>query len=183
MVAARPWPTDPWAATNGRPLAAGRRLALLGCPHFFWNLFLSALHFLPKWSTLAGWLQHMPALPRLLLETSNTHNFWSVGPKKYDFFFPQRLLRDASLQKVSKNLKIVWAQVTLTKTGLSAVWTFSPLEVNGVNCRILGSINKVLPWAYANNVDIIKVEICFKMSIKVYNYFRLHKIIWLLWKR
>jgi hypothetical protein len=28
-----------------------------------------------KWSTLAGWLQHMPALPKLLLETSNTHNF------------------------------------------------------------------------------------------------------------
>jgi hypothetical protein len=28
-----------------------------------------------KWSTLSHWLQHMPALPRLLLETSNIHNF------------------------------------------------------------------------------------------------------------
>jgi hypothetical protein len=37
--------------------------------------FLPALYFLCKWSTLADWLQHMPVLPRLLLETSNTHNF------------------------------------------------------------------------------------------------------------
>jgi hypothetical protein len=37
--------------------------------------FLPALHFLLKWSTLSHWLQHMPALPRLLLETSNIHNF------------------------------------------------------------------------------------------------------------
>jgi hypothetical protein len=26
-------------------------------------------------STLVGWLQHMPALPILLLKTSNVHNF------------------------------------------------------------------------------------------------------------
>jgi hypothetical protein len=26
-------------------------------------------------SILAGWLQHMPALPRLLFKVSNTHNF------------------------------------------------------------------------------------------------------------
>jgi hypothetical protein len=38
-------------------------------------------------------------------------------------------VRDACLQKVSKNQKIVCAQVTLTKTGLSAVRTFSPLVV------------------------------------------------------
>jgi hypothetical protein len=37
--------------------------------------FLPALHFLGKWSTLSHWLQHMPALPKLLLETSNIHNF------------------------------------------------------------------------------------------------------------
>jgi hypothetical protein len=45
------------------------------------------------------------------------------------FFFPRSLLRDACSQKVSKNLKIVCAQVTQTKTGLSAIWTFSPLGV------------------------------------------------------
>jgi hypothetical protein len=38
-------------------------------------------------------------------------------------------VRDACSQKVSKNQKIVCAQVTLTKTGLSAVRTFSPLGV------------------------------------------------------
>jgi hypothetical protein len=27
------------------------------------------------WSTLAGWLYHLPALPILLLKFSNTHNF------------------------------------------------------------------------------------------------------------
>ena len=45
-------------------------------------------------------------------------------------FFSQRsLLRDACSQKVSKNLKIVCAQVTQTKTDLSAIRTFSPLGV------------------------------------------------------
>jgi hypothetical protein len=44
-------------------------------PIFLEIFFLPALHFLCKWSTLAGWLQHMPALLRLLLEVSNTHNF------------------------------------------------------------------------------------------------------------
>jgi hypothetical protein len=39
-------------------------------------------------------------------------------------------MRDACSQKVSKNQKIVCAQVTQTKTGLSAVRTFSPLGVN-----------------------------------------------------
>jgi hypothetical protein len=38
------------------------------------------------YSTLAGWLQHMPALPILLLKTSNVHNFWSIGPKNTIFF-------------------------------------------------------------------------------------------------
>jgi hypothetical protein len=38
-------------------------------------------------------------------------------------------VQDACSQKVSKNPKIVCAQVTLTKTGLSAVRTFSPLGV------------------------------------------------------
>jgi hypothetical protein len=41
-------------------------------------------------------------------------------------------VRDACSQKVSKNLKIVCAQVTQTKTGLSAVRTFSPLGIKEV---------------------------------------------------
>jgi hypothetical protein len=39
-------------------------------------------------------------------------------------------VRDACSQKVSKNPKIVCAQATLTKTGLSAVRTFRSLGVN-----------------------------------------------------
>jgi hypothetical protein len=50
-------------------------------------------------------------------------------------------VRDACSQKVSKNPKIVCAQVTLTKTGLSAVQTFSPL---GVNHNILEPVREHL---------------------------------------
>jgi hypothetical protein len=51
-------------------------------------------------------------------------------------------VRDACSQKVSKNPKIVCAQVTLTKTGLSAVRTFSPLgvKVTGMGARIFGTV-------------------------------------------
>jgi hypothetical protein len=56
-------------------------------------------------------------------------NFWSVGPNNEFFVFPRSLLRDACSQKVSKNLKIVCAQATQTRTSLSAVRTFSPLGV------------------------------------------------------
>jgi hypothetical protein len=38
-------------------------------------------------------------------------------------------VRDAISQKVSKNLKVVCARVTQTKTDLSTEWTFSPLGV------------------------------------------------------
>jgi hypothetical protein len=42
----------------------------------FSNLFILVAHFYGLiWSTLAGWLQYMFALPRLLLKISNTHNF------------------------------------------------------------------------------------------------------------
>jgi hypothetical protein len=37
-------------------------------------------------------------------------------------------------KKVSKNLKIVCAQATQTRTGLSTVRTFSPLGVNSIRC-------------------------------------------------
>jgi hypothetical protein len=45
------------------------------------------------------------------------------------FVLPQSLLRDACLQKVSKNLKIKCGQVTLAKTGLVTLGTFNPLGV------------------------------------------------------
>jgi hypothetical protein len=117
----------------GRPGVDGHRPLLHRSP--FW--YSLAAFFLPlasknlhMWSTLPHWLQHMPALPRLLLETSNIHNLWSVGAKNAFCFFLQSLLWDACSQKVSKNLKVVCAQVTQTKTGLSTVRTFSPLGVN-----------------------------------------------------
>jgi hypothetical protein len=40
------------------------------------NLLIPIAHlFEVMWSTLAGWLQHLPALPRLLFKFSITHNF------------------------------------------------------------------------------------------------------------
>jgi hypothetical protein len=50
------------------------------------------------------WLQHMPALARPCPKTSNTHNFWSVGPKIMKFVLTRSLQRDAFSQKVSKKL-------------------------------------------------------------------------------
>jgi hypothetical protein len=65
-----------WRATAGRRSATGWSCPLSDlCPFFLNFFFSSALHFLRKWSTLVGWLQHMPALPRVHLKTSNTHNF------------------------------------------------------------------------------------------------------------
>jgi hypothetical protein len=68
------------------------------------------------WSTLTGYLQHMPALPKT--------------PKILEIVPMQSLFRDAFGKKNSKNLKIVWDQVTLPKTGLSLVGTIRLLEVN-----------------------------------------------------
>jgi hypothetical protein len=45
------------------------------------------------------------------------------------FALMRSLFRDASSQKVSKNLKIVCDEVTLTKTSLVTAGTFSPLGV------------------------------------------------------
>jgi hypothetical protein len=45
------------------------------------------------------------------------------------FVLTRSLQRDASLQKYSKNLKIVLDQVTLPKTGLVTPRTFIPLGV------------------------------------------------------
>jgi hypothetical protein len=49
--------------------------------------------------------------------------------KKYDFFFHEACGKMHLQKKFQKNLKIVWAQVTLTKTGLFAVRTFGLLGV------------------------------------------------------
>jgi hypothetical protein len=104
-VASRPWSPNCWLVTPGRSPT------VLGCPKLtLCNKFVfpPTLNFLHMWSTLVGWLQHMPALRKLLLKTSNTHNSWSVGPKNMKFVLMRSLLRDASSQKVSKNLKIKW---------------------------------------------------------------------------
>jgi hypothetical protein len=55
------------------------------------------------------------------------------------FIFPRSLLQDACSQKVSKNKKIVGAQVTQIKTGLSAIWTFGPLGVKLAHLQTLYS--------------------------------------------
>jgi hypothetical protein len=42
----------------------------------FSNLFILAAYlFGLMWSILVGWLQHLPALPKLILKLLNTHNF------------------------------------------------------------------------------------------------------------
>jgi hypothetical protein len=82
------------------------------------------------WSTLPGWLKHLPALPILLLKFSSTRNFWFVGPKIMKFVLPPSLLQGACSQKVSKNPKLKWYQVTLPKSGLGTPCTYGPLGVN-----------------------------------------------------
>jgi hypothetical protein len=57
------------------------------------------------WSTLPHWLEHMPALPRLLLETWNIHNFWFVGPKNALFFLPAKLIARRMYTKCFKKSK------------------------------------------------------------------------------
>jgi hypothetical protein len=106
-----------------------RHLRLSGDFHFSWNLFSSCPPLFAQ-VVKSCWLQHMPDLPIFLLETSNIHNFWFVGPK-IAFFFPAKLIARRMFIKSFKNLKIVCTQVTRTKTGLSAVRTFSPL---GIKC-------------------------------------------------
>jgi hypothetical protein len=118
-----------------RDQAAGRHLCRVGLVPFYLEIIFSpALHFLHKWSTLAGWFQLMPALPIVHLKTSNTHNFWTVVPKIMKFALTRSLFRDASSQKVSKNLKIVWDHTTQPIIGLSPVGTSGPLGVKFYNC-------------------------------------------------
>jgi hypothetical protein len=119
-------------ATSSRPPTAGWHLDKANLPIFFEFFFSLALHYLCKWSTLAGWLQHMPALARPCPKTSNTHNFWTVSPKIMKFELTQSLFWDASSQKVSKNLKIVWDHTTQPKSGL-----VTPMCVAIIPCSAL----------------------------------------------
>jgi hypothetical protein len=76
-----------WAVAGGQPLVASqprlptscRPPALRSCPippPFCKFFLLPHIHlFLHMWLNSVGWLQHMPALLRLLLEFSSTHNF------------------------------------------------------------------------------------------------------------
>jgi hypothetical protein len=82
-----------WQGSGVDPRPAGDHWSQAGpsstpdqtlCP-FFWIFFPPALQILRMWSTLAGWLQHMPALAKPCPKTSNTHNFWFVGPKIMKF--------------------------------------------------------------------------------------------------
>jgi hypothetical protein len=142
----RPWAADRQTMTSGWGLVAAERLGpvdrrVTRGPVGLFSFFLNLFFFLSSTFCASGQLllvgsNTCPALPRLFLETSNTHNVWSVGPKT-TIFFPQSLLGDASSQKVSKNLKTMWAQVTQTKIGLSAVRTFSPLGVKNLWFLIL----------------------------------------------
>jgi hypothetical protein len=84
--------------------------AMAGCPkltHCKKKKNSPYLTFWFMWSTLASWLHHMLTLLTLLLNSSNIQNFLSIGSKNTIFVLLRSLLQDASLQKVSKNLKIV----------------------------------------------------------------------------
>jgi hypothetical protein len=90
------------------------------------------------WSTLAGCLQHMPTLPRFLLKFLFPHNFWFVRWKIMEFVLLWSLYWGTFSQKIPKNLKIKWDQVTLPKAGLSSLGTISPLGVKKTH-RLLPS--------------------------------------------
>jgi hypothetical protein len=122
---ARLWPQN----SGGRPLVTALSYAsplFYPLPPFFSNPRPPPGHF---WSTHSYWFQHMPALPKLLLKTSNIHNFWSVVPKIMKFAFTQSLFRDAFGKNNSKILKIMWVETTLPKTGLAPVGLVRPLGV------------------------------------------------------
>jgi hypothetical protein len=80
---------------GSRLVTSNRLLVANGCPKLHPGKKFPPLlgpKFLHMWLTLPHWLQHMPALPRLLLKTSNIHNFLSVGSKNTIFVLLQSLL-------------------------------------------------------------------------------------------
>jgi hypothetical protein len=97
-------PTVCQTTGHGWRATVGCSLVVHGCPKLALAkkfLLPPAYIFFHMWSTLAGWLQHMLALPKLLLKFSNIHNFWSVGPKIIKFVLPQSLFRGAFSKKNS----------------------------------------------------------------------------------
>jgi hypothetical protein len=76
----------------GRMPAAHRSPFFPCCIPLFSSFFP---HFWALWSTPPHWLHHTPALPRLLLKTSNTYNFLFICPKIMKFVLTRSLLRDA----------------------------------------------------------------------------------------
>ena len=76
---------DQRATSSHLPAAAWRGPPFLYKCHLFFQTL--APLFGHMWSIFSHWLQHMPNLPRLLLEFSTTHDFWSVVPKIMKFVF------------------------------------------------------------------------------------------------
>jgi hypothetical protein len=81
-------------ASSGPPIAGRRSPGPFFCALPSLKKTLAPL-FGHMWSTLFHWLQHMSTLPRLLLKTSNNHNFLSVAPKIMKFVLTRSLLQDA----------------------------------------------------------------------------------------
>jgi hypothetical protein len=97
---------DCWSGHGRRLPTSSRRSLLPGFP-LLNPLAPSFLLFAPKffhmWSTLPHWLQHMPALPKLLLKTSNIHNFWFIGPKNTIFYSREAYCKTHLHEKFQKS--------------------------------------------------------------------------------
>jgi hypothetical protein len=78
----------------------------------------------------------LPELPELHLKTSNTHNFWSVGPKNAIFVLPRSLFQGASSQKVSKNPKIYCIYSKMSKNENSRFGSLRTLGVKNIKRSI-----------------------------------------------
>jgi hypothetical protein len=107
----------------------------------------------------------MPALPNFSPKFSNTHNFWSVGPKIMKFVPSQSLFWGTYSQKVSKNLRIKGNQLALPKTGLSTVQTFGPLGDNSCKKIII-----LMHFLGKSNRNIIANSIFFSVNDILYIY-------------
>jgi hypothetical protein len=75
-------------------------------------------------------------LLELHLKTSNTHNFWSVGPKNTIFVLPRSLFQGTSSQKVSKNPKIHCIYSSLSKIEKSRFGSLRTLGINEGNTSL-----------------------------------------------
>jgi hypothetical protein len=111
LVAGQPQAVDCWPVTSDCSLAATQAPFVIQLSPIFLPptpiFFPPTSIFFLMWST-PHWLKHMSALPKLLLKTSDTHNFWSVAPKIMKFVLTRSLLQDAFGKQILKILKIVW---------------------------------------------------------------------------